>query len=144
MGTSGTCSILCGVGLTVTDNDGLTDSDPADVTIQDTTAPEINCNAPATIVPPDAPVSFTAVAADNCASSPSVEITGYDCFKYTRDGSRVDKTESCVIGVEGESITILDSGGVGDQIRWTVRASDNCGNVREKQCRVEVVNPGQN
>jgi hypothetical protein len=141
-GTSDTCSILCGVGLTVSDSDGLTDSDSADVTIQDTSAPEINCNAPATIVPSDAPISVMAAAVDNCASSASVEIGGYDCFKYTKKGKRVDKTESCVVAVEGENLTILDSGGVGDHIAWTVRASDDCGNMREKQCQLEVVNPG--
>jgi CSLREA domain-containing protein len=143
VGTSDTCSILCGVGLTVTNDDGLMDSDAADVTIQDTTAPEIDCNAPATIVPPDAPVSFTAVATDNCASSLSVDVTGYDCFKYTKKSKRVDKTASCMVAFGGESIAILDSGGVGNHINWTVRASDDCGNVREKQCQVEVVNPGR-
>jgi hypothetical protein len=126
-----------------TDASGNVNSCLQSIDVVDTTAPEIDCSAPATIVPPDAPVSFMAAAADNCATSPSVEITGYDCFKYTQKGRRIDKTESCVIGVDGERITILDSGGVGDQITWTVRAIDNCGNVREKQCQVEVVNPGQ-
>jgi hypothetical protein len=39
---------------------------------------------------------------------------------------------------------MLDWGGVGDQFDWTVLATDDCGNVREKQCQVEVVNRGQN
>lgn len=112
----------------VTDACGLSDSCNQTINVVDTTEPEIDCNAPDTIAPPDAPISFTAGAVDNCAPSASVEITGHDCFKYTKKGRRVDKTESCVIAVAGDRITILDSGGVGDHITWTVRASDNCGN----------------
>jgi hypothetical protein len=130
------------VTLTVTDSFGETAECTTTVTVVDTTAPEIDCNAPATIVPPDAPVSFTAVATDNCASSPSVEITAYDCFEYTKKGKRIDKRESCVVRAERDTLTILDSGGVGDHIGWTVRVSDNWGNVNQKQCQVEVINPG--
>jgi hypothetical protein len=98
---------------------------------------------PPTITPPDAPVSFTATATDNCDGDASVGISEFDCFKHTKKGKRIDKTESCAIVVEGDAITILDSGGVGDHITWTVRASDSCGNETEQQCEVEVVNPGR-
>jgi hypothetical protein len=128
---------------TAVDDCGNTASCEQAVSVVDTTAPDIVCNAPATIVPPDAPISFTAGAVDNCAPSPSVEVTGYDCFKFTKKGKRIDKAESCEIAVEGDRITILDSGGVGDHITWTVRASDNCGNDNETRCQVEVVNPGR-
>jgi hypothetical protein len=111
------------------------------MTIEDTTPPVIHCNAPETITPPDAPVSFTATATDNCAGDPSVEIIGYDCFKFTKKGKKIDKTESCIIVVNGDTITIEDSGGVDDNITWTVRATDNSGNVAEDTCSVLVLKP---
>lgn len=126
---------------TTTDNSGRTSSCVQTINVVDTTPPLIDCKAPATITPPDAPISFTATATDNCDAAPSVEITGYDCFNYTQKGKRIDKTESCVVNVSGDTITILDSGGVGDSITWIVRSSDSCGNVEEKECKLEVINP---
>ncbi|MEA1901565.1 MAG: C1 family peptidase, partial [Thermodesulfobacteriota bacterium] len=82
------------------------------INVVDTTAPVIACNAPATITPADAPISFTTMATDNCDNEPSVEITEFDCFKYTKKGKRIDKTMSCVVEVNGDTITIVDSGGV--------------------------------
>jgi uncharacterized repeat protein (TIGR01451 family) len=113
------------------------------IEVVDTTPPDIQCNAPSTIKPTDAPISFTATATDNCAGDPSVEIIGYDCYEFTKKGKRIDKTESCIIEVNGETITIVDSGGVDDNITWTVRANDNCGNVSDATCSVMVVNPGK-
>jgi microsomal dipeptidase-like Zn-dependent dipeptidase len=120
-------------------------ADDCDQTIQivDTTAPVIACNAPATIVPPSSPISFTATAPDNCDPSASVEIVGFDCFSFTKKGKRIDKTEDgCVTAIDGDTFTILDSGGVDDTITWTVRATDRCGQVSETVCSVEVINPG--
>jgi hypothetical protein len=128
---------------TGTDGCGNSSSCAQTIDVVDTTAPEIACNVPPTITPPDAPVSFTATATDNCDGDASVGISEFDCFKHTKKGKRIDKTESCAIVVEGDAITILDSGGVGDHITWTVRASDSCGNETEQQCEVEVVNPGR-
>ena len=54
---------------------------------------------------------------------------------------RIDKTESCVVEVNGDTVTIGDSGGVHDNITWTLRANDNCGNVAEFTCLVNVVKP---
>lgn len=109
----------------------------------DTTAPEAFCNAPATIVPPDAPIGFTATATDGCDPGVSVEITDFDCFQFTKKGKRIDKTQSCVVQVNGDTITILDSGGVNDRIRWTARATDDCGNFADTLCELVVVNPGK-
>jgi hypothetical protein len=107
----------------------------------DITPPDIQCNTPATITPPDAPISFTATATDFCTDDPFVEIIGYDCFKFTKKGKRIDKTESCVVEIDGDTITIVDSGGVDDNITWTVRAVDNSGNVTESTCSTLVVKP---
>jgi microsomal dipeptidase-like Zn-dependent dipeptidase len=120
------------------------------ILVVDTTAPVIACNAPATIDPTQgldeddplaAPISFTATAPDNCDPNASVEVVGFDCFAFTKKGKRIDKTESCVAAIQGDTFTILDSGGVGDTITWTVRATDRCGEVSETVCEVGVVKP---
>jgi hypothetical protein len=130
------------VTWTATDDAGNQTTGTQNVTIMDTTPPEVECNNPPTIVPPDAPISFTATATDQCEGGIIPEIMDFDCFKFTKKGKRIDKTESCEVAIAGDTITILDSGGVGDNITWTVRATDSSGNVAETQCAVEVVNPG--
>lgn len=124
---------------TATDADDNASSCVQTIEVVDTTPPDIQCNAPVTITPPDAPISFTATATDNCAGDQSVEIIGYDCFQFTKKGKRIDKTESCVVEVNGGTVTIVDSGGVDDNITWTVRSNDNCGNVAESTCSVMVM-----
>jgi hypothetical protein len=126
------------VTLTVT-SDSESDSCEATVTIVDQIPPVAFCNAPDTIVPPDAPISFTASAEDNCGAS--VEIVEYDCYFINGSGRLVDKKESCVIEISNDIITIQDSGGVGDKISWTIFATDNSGNTTEAECSVDVVNP---
>jgi microsomal dipeptidase-like Zn-dependent dipeptidase len=121
------------------------------IMVVDTTAPVIACNAPATVNPTRgldedeplaAPISFTARAPDNCDPNATVEIVGFDCFAFTRTGRRIDKTaDGCVTAIDGDTFTILDSGGVGNTITWTVRATDRCGEASETVCEVEVVNP---
>jgi subtilisin family serine protease len=130
------------VTLTVTDDAGDTDSCQGTVTVEDTQAPIIDCNAPGTIVPPDTPISFTASASDNCDSA-TVSITGFDCFQFTRKEKRVDKTGSCVVSLSGDVITVEDSGGVGDNITWSVEAVDAAGNVATQTCALVVENPGK-
>jgi hypothetical protein len=128
---------------TATDDCGNSTSHTQVITVQDTTAPVISMTLPASIIPPDAPISFTASATDNCDNSPFVEITAYDCYDYTKKGKRIDKTNSCIVSVSSATITILDSGGVGDNIEWTVRAVDNCENDVEETFTIEVINPGK-
>ncbi len=130
------------VSLTAEDPDGLSDSCTATVTVTDGAAPVVACNAPAAITPPDAPVTFTATASDACGAA-AVEVTGTDCFMETRKGKRVDKTGSCVVARDGDQVTVIDSGGVGDTIVWTVSAEDAAGNTIEQLCSVAVENPGR-
>lgn len=130
------------VTLTATDDGGLSDQCTATVTVADEAAPVIFCNAPPTITPPDAPISFTATADDACGPA-TAEILEYDCFFFTQQGRRVDKTESCVVGFEDATLTIDDSGGVGTHVTWKVRAVDGSGNEIVANCEVEVVNPAQ-
>jgi hypothetical protein len=130
---------------TATDYCGNSRSCVQTIDVVDTTKPNCECNTPATgtITPPDAPISFTATATDNCDDNPLVEILGYDCYFYTKKGKRIDKTESGVVEIEGDTISILDSGGVGTYINWTVLVTDDCGNETEMECEVEVINPGK-
>jgi subtilisin-like proprotein convertase family protein len=129
------------VTLTVTDPLDASSSCNATVTVVDETGPVISCNAPATITPPDAPVSFTATASDACGSA-TVEVTAYDCYTFTKKGKRIDKRGSCAVEILGDTVTITDSGGVGDIIEWTVSATDANGNTSQTTCQVTVVNPG--
>ena len=95
-----------------------------------------------TIVPPDVPISFKAATSDNCEVS-SVEITGYEFFKYTKKGKRIDKTEDGMFELAGDTFTILDSGGVGTYITWKVIDTDTSGHTSEDTCEVLVVGPGK-
>ena len=129
------------VTLTVTDSLGFATTCQATVTVEDIEPPEVQCNAPAMIIPPDAPITFMATATDNCSVS-SVVINDFDCFKFTKKGKRIDKTESCAVLVEGDKITILDTGGVDDHITWSITATDGSGNETTSACEVIVENPG--
>ena len=131
------------VTLTATDKNGNSASAAATVTVADTLAPtNVQANAPATITPPDAPVSFKATATDNC--SVAVKITDYFCYKVKKDGSQQSKMESCVVNVSGDTLTVNNSGGVGDNIIWTVLATDQSGNTATAKGSVLVANPSNN
>ena len=112
------------------------------VKVVDSTPPQLFCNAPATIKPPQAPISFRATASDTCGSV-TVTVSAYDCYVYNKAGKRVDKTGSCRVALSGDTITVLDSGGVGDNITWTVVATDASGNASTKACALTVVNPAK-
>lgn len=108
------------------------------IEVVDTTAPVISCNA-TDITPPDAPISFTATAADNCDGEPIVQILEYGCTFYTKNGKEVNKDESCIVSFANDTITIDDSKGIDDIISWTVRATDCNGNIAEQVCSINVV-----
>lgn len=131
------------VELNVTDDFGGTATCIVGVEIIDTMPPTIDCNSTGTIVPPDAPISFTVTATDICDINPSVEVISYDCFDFTKKGKRIDKKQSCIVSIENDVITILDSGGVGTHIEWVGQASDSCGNVAEETFETLVVNPAR-
>jgi hypothetical protein len=119
--------------LQVADDRFAADDTTTDVSVVDTTRPTIACNAPATINPSDVPkrggISFTATATDVCSGVSRVAVTGFTCTKRT----------SCEVRFQGDTLTILDSGGVGDTISWTVSAADAAGNGGQKTCQLSVV-----
>jgi hypothetical protein len=113
----------------------------AKITVEDTTPPVIDCGTPATITPPDTPVSFTATAEDVCVGPLTPEIVDYGCYKLTKKGKVINKEQSCVVSFAGDTLTVIDSGGVDTRIVWTAQATDGNGNTRTTSCGVDVVMP---
>jgi hypothetical protein len=113
------------------------------VRVVDTTAPAIDCNVPLSIEPPDATISFTATAGDICDpdAAGTVAISGFNCFLMHKDRI-IDKSESCEVLVDGATITIVDAGGVGTHIVWTVTATDASGNEAIEECGLVIDRPG--
>jgi hypothetical protein len=134
--------------LRVIDSAIQSDVDTTTILVVDTNPPDVFCNAPATITPDQVPhkndtekppVAFTATASDVCDADVAPEILGFDCFAFKSNGNIVDKTRSCEVDITGDTLTVLDPGGIGDHIVWTLRAADASGNAREVECEVEVV-----
>ena len=124
-------------------SDGVFDSAPdtVQVDVVDTLPPEIACNAPETVRPPEALIELVATAVDACGGPVFATVAGYDCYAPTSKGRRVDKTESCVVSFEDDTLRIEDVGGVGTFITWEVTAEDGRGNADTVECEVEIVNP---
>ena len=132
---------LNNVTLTVTDNQGASSSCTAVVTIADNQAPAIQCSS-SNITPPDAPITFTAISTDLC-STPVTEVVAYDCYRFNKNGKRIDTSDSCEVSLSGGSITINETSGVSSFIDWTVQSTDSVGNQSSEQCSIEVTNPGK-
>ena len=107
----------------------------ATVTVVDDTPPALSCNAPATITPPQAPISFTATSPEDCSALVTT-ITGYDCWKLSGNGNRKHPA-GCKVQLAGPTIEIENTGGVGTHIEWTVE-----GGGQTLHCEVVVANPG--
>ena len=126
---------------TTTDAVGNTSSAVQVITVQDTTAPVIVSDAH-DIVPPDAPITFTVTATDNCDVALSLD---YTCHKVNPNGKITDKMDSCVVSLEQVdagtfNVTIVDSGGVNDIITLFAVATDGC-NTSAKEIVINVQNP---
>jgi 3D (Asp-Asp-Asp) domain-containing protein len=107
------------------------------VTVKDTTAPALACNAPASITPSSVPAAFTGTAKDVCKGSLPVAITNYDCYKLNKQGKR--STIQCAVQIKGGTFTIVDSGGIGASIDWDISSADGSGNPTTVKCHVDVV-----
>jgi hypothetical protein len=128
------------VELLATDLYENVSTDSASVIVYDTVAPKIISTVSETIKPSDVPISFNATATDNCELA-SFEITHFDCYKFNQKGERINNTDECKIDLTDDSITILESGGVGTHISWTLIATDESGNVTEENYETLVVKP---
>ncbi len=103
----------------------------------DLTPPEVWCNTSQTIRPSSTPVTFTATAADKCGLQ-SVLVQEPYCFKINPAGKEVPVP--CHTSIEGETITIHNSGGVGTIISWEALAEDVAANTSAERCELRVVN----
>lgn len=126
--------------LRTIDRAGQADEDSVGVSVVDTTAPVVVCNAPSTITPPKTPLKFTATVTDVCDAAVQARITGVECFKISPNTNRVEKTKACGATFLGATLTLPKGGGVGDQVRWNVRSVDQAGNVTNQTCEVRLVN----
>jgi hypothetical protein len=129
------------ITFSATDDSSNTGMCSAKITVQDTIPPVIDCGAPATITPVDAPVSFTATADDVCTGPVTPAIVDYGCYKVTKKGKVINKEQSCVVSFAGDTLTILDTGGVDARIMWTAQTTDVNGNTSSAKCGVNVVMP---
>jgi hypothetical protein len=128
--------------LRVVDSELAADNASVIVNVVDTTPPTIDCHAPATITPPDAPIAFRATASDICSAPPPVVIDNVLCFHMKPNGD-LDPWKACGVTTQGDTITINHTGGVNGIIRWLTHATDAAGNVGRRTCQVSVVNPGK-
>jgi hypothetical protein len=115
----------------VIDSFGQADEDTTQVQVADTTAPVLSCNAPATILPGTHGRAFTATAADVCDPGATPVITAYRCEKN-------GKPHPCKVSIDGDTVTIINSTGVGNVISWDVSVTDASGNVTSETCQIEV------
>jgi len=141
--TTATAAFTCPLGtstmtLTVDDGKGGSATASVDITVRDTSPPAIACNAPATIHPSDHPVSFRATATDDCGPDVQVQITKWRSYIIKRKGEK-DRSHETDVNIDGDTITILESGGVGTYIEWTVSAVDGNGIAATKTCRLQTV-----
>ena len=110
----------------------------------DEDAPTIGCNAPPTVSAEDVPISFTATATDDCDGGAASSITHFECHLGFEDDERCADfitPPSCVVRIDGGTITVLDPGEWGDRVNWTVLAVDNFGNEQQVICEIEVPAP---
>jgi FtsP/CotA-like multicopper oxidase with cupredoxin domain len=125
----------------VTDGNGNSAQDNQRVTVSDTHAPTISCNAPEKIAPFNVVQVVTASATDICDPDIVPKAVSFDCYAFTNNGRRQDRTRTCEIVLNGPSVEIVDSGGLGATIEWTVEATDVSGNTNSVLCSTEVVKP---
>ena len=71
----------------------------------------------------------------------TTEVSGVSCTWKNPAGKTV--TRDCEVILSGATITINDSGGVGDVISWIVTATDTSGNTSKSTFSTTVVNPGK-
>jgi FtsP/CotA-like multicopper oxidase with cupredoxin domain len=127
------------VQWTATDNSDNSSQAIQSVSVVDTTPPLISCNTPSKIAPSDVIQTYTATATDTCDAEVIPITTGFDCFSFNPAGKNVDRTDGCEVTINGNILSIVDSGGVGDLIEWTIEATDESGNTATEICTISVV-----
>ena len=72
---------------------------------------------------------------------PATQVTTYECYRFNKKGKRIDTSDSCVVNVDSQGITVLETSGVDSFIDWTVESTDDSGNSSSATCTVEVLHP---
>jgi hypothetical protein len=91
------------------------------------------------IYPYDAPVTFSVMTSDTCGDVDLV--LNYGCYKVNKKGKVISKLDSCDVVINGNQVTIVDSGGVGTIITISATATDECGNTSSEDFVVNVHRP---
>jgi len=152
---SANCAVVCEVSLTVTDNQGVSDSDSATVTIQDTTSPVITCPADTTIecdTSSDPANTGFATATDSCTSISTVTYADVTTPGSCPEASTISRTwtatdacghsSSCVQNIQVVDTTppVIQNVEATPNVLWppnhkmvpvavTATATDNCDTV---------------
>jgi hypothetical protein len=102
----------------------------------DTVAPEVACNAPALLPRHLLPLTFTATADDLCGAD--VQIHDVQCYAVNAQG--VVTQRHCVVGTDGDDITIDRADGEWTFVAWQATATDPAGNSTTTRCQVQATN----
>jgi hypothetical protein len=128
------------VSLVVEDEYAATSSCETVAHVVDTGLPALACNNPPTMTPPSAPQSFTATAVDQCDGALTPAVGEVTCFRYKGTERKVHN--NCHVEIAGDTLTIRNSGGVGNHVEWTIEVTDGSGNSSTATCLITVVRPG--
>jgi large repetitive protein len=127
------------VTFVATDECGNTSSSTATFSIVDTTAPTLSSDVH-DILPSAAPITFTVSAQDVCGTA-TATITSVTAQAVNGAGKVIDKSGSAVIQINGNKLTIVDSGGVGTYFTVNASAVDACGNTSSATYVIHVLRP---
>jgi hypothetical protein len=123
---------------TATDDCGNSTTCDQTITVIDTTPPSLVSDVH-DIYPYDAPVIFNVMTSDTCGDVDLV--LSYNCHKVNKNGKVISKLDSCEVVINGNQVTVVDSGGVGTIITISATATDDCGNATEEDFVVNVLRP---
>ena len=137
---SGSCgdTVVITRTWTATDACGNSTSGTQTITVVDTTPPMLEVPEDVNITPSGASSSYTIVSSDTCGGV--VLTMDYSCQKRKKDGSLVSKPcEEDSVVLEGNTVTVIESGGVGNIITVTITSTDDCDNFSTKSFVVNVL-----
>ena len=137
---SGSCgdTVVITRTWTATDACGNSTSGTQTITVVDTTPPMLEVPEGVNITPSGASSSYTIVSSDTCGGV--VLTMDYSCQKRKKDGSLVSKPcEEDSVVLEGNTVTVIESGGVGNIITVTITSTDDCDNFSTKSFVVNVL-----